>query len=72
MAPEFWFRRRARIVAIDTATVLVEGSVPYAESAILQNASVRKPEYLLQNEPIHTKLILRKRKREEEMEAHGE
>lgn len=46
MAPQFWLRRRARIAAIDIATVLVEGSVPYAEGAILQNAKGRKPEHL--------------------------
>lgn len=42
-APQFWLRRRARIAAIDTATALVEGSVPYAEGAILQNAAGKKP-----------------------------
>ncbi|KAF9353349.1 hypothetical protein BGX26_008873 [Mortierella sp. AD094] len=38
-APQFWLHRRARIAAIDTATTLVEGSVPYAEGAILQNTA---------------------------------
>ncbi|KAF9091558.1 hypothetical protein BGX27_002015 [Mortierella sp. AM989] len=37
--PQFWLRRRARIAAIDTAASLVEGSVPFAEDAIQQNAA---------------------------------
>ncbi|KAG9063257.1 hypothetical protein KI688_004861 [Linnemannia hyalina] len=36
--PTFWLRRSAR-TAIDTAAVLIEGSVPYAKDAILQNAT---------------------------------
>ncbi|KAG0226732.1 hypothetical protein BGW42_003456 [Actinomortierella wolfii] len=43
-APEFWLRRRARIAAMDTATVLVEGSVPYAEVAIIRNAEELRSE----------------------------
>ena len=38
-APQFWLNRRARLMAIRTAATLVEGSAPYAEEAILQNAA---------------------------------
>ncbi|KAF9404747.1 hypothetical protein BGZ76_006827, partial [Entomortierella beljakovae] len=38
-APKFWLHYRARIAAMDTAASLVEGSVPFAEGAIQQNAA---------------------------------
>lgn len=38
-APQFWLNRCARLMAIKTAATLVEGSAPYAEEAILQNAA---------------------------------